>query len=50
VELDVHPEPSAEHRAALRAALENLGAGDVDGGRSAWWRLGVEESLEAIEE
>ena len=50
MKLDVRPEPSEEHKSALEAALEKVGAGEVDGRRSAWWSLGVEEGLEAIEE
>jgi hypothetical protein len=42
--LDIVPEPSAEEREAIVAALEKARAESAD--RDDWWRAGVVENLE----
>ena len=44
MELDWRPEPTAEEREALEAALARALA-ERPGPRSAWWREGVLESV-----
>jgi hypothetical protein len=48
MELDVTPQPSPEEEEAIEAALTRLlePSGEP---RSAWWRAGVEESLDPLE-
>jgi hypothetical protein len=47
VEAEIRPEPSADERAAILAALA-AELPDPPDPRGAWWRLGVEESLAAV--
>lgn len=44
-ELEIRPEPAAEERAALLAALA-LRPRPRAGEHTAWWALGVRENLE----
>jgi hypothetical protein len=46
MELEITPEPSAEERAAIEAAVAALYAG-LRETRSAWWHAGV---IDAVEE
>jgi hypothetical protein len=45
-QLEIHPEPSAEHEAALLAALAGTADPRDAAVVSAWWRAGIEENLE----
>jgi hypothetical protein len=46
VDVEIHPEPSAEERAAIEAAVAGLLAGQGEN-QSSWWRAGL---LDAVEE
>jgi hypothetical protein len=52
VEAHIKPDPSAEERAAILAAVERLTAGDAlpPAYRSAWRAAGVRENLDEEEE
>jgi hypothetical protein len=41
----IHPEPSAEERAAIEAAVAELLAGQ-DENHSSWWRAGLLDAVE----
>ena len=45
MDAEIRPEPSAEEREAILAALAKHYEGDESDPRGAWWRLGVEEGL-----
>ena len=45
MDAEIRPEPSAEEREAILAALARHYERDESDPRGAWWRLGVEESL-----
>ena len=47
-ELEITPEPTAEERAAIEAAIARLLHGEqIDAALGAWWQAGI---LEATEE
>jgi hypothetical protein len=48
VQLEITPEPSAEERAAIEAAVVGLLAG-TNGNQSAWWRAGLSDAVEEDE-
>jgi hypothetical protein len=48
VDAEIRPEPSAEERKAILAALAREEPDEPDA-RGAWWRLGIEESLAGMQ-
>jgi hypothetical protein len=45
VDVEIHPEPSAEERAAIEAAVAGLLAGQGEN-QSSWWRAGLLDAVE----
>ena len=47
MQVEIDPEPSAEERAAILAAIERL---EKEPAISAWWQTAVRENVESDEE
>jgi hypothetical protein len=45
VDVEIHPEPSPEERAAIEAAVARLLAGQAEN-QSAWWHAGLLDATE----
>jgi hypothetical protein len=46
-ELEITPEPTAEERAAIEAAIAGLVDGEqIDAAPGAWWQAGIVEAIE----
>ena len=49
MDVEIHPEPSAEERAAIEAAVATLHAGRHED-RGAWWHAGLPDAVDNDEE
>lgn len=49
MDVEIHPEPSLEERAAIEAAVAEVQVGSRGAG-SAWWRAGLLDAVEDDDE